>query len=179
LPTTNSTVPALWYLHGLGQGHGLLAHGLAGGVGNEGRRRLFDHLLVAALDGALALVQVHHVAVAVAQDLDFDVARLFHELFDEDAVVAKAVAGFVLAGGEPFKGFLVVEGHAQALAAAAGRGLDHHRVADATWQSPPPLGVGDRVVVARNGVDLGLVGQLLGRDLVAHGGNAEMAPWDR
>ncbi len=42
----------------------------------KGDGRFFDHLLVAALDGALALVQVDHVAVAVAQDLDLDVARL-------------------------------------------------------------------------------------------------------
>jgi hypothetical protein len=50
---------------------------------------------VAALDGAFALVQVHHIAVAVAQHLDLDVARLLHVLFDEHAVVAKAVARFV------------------------------------------------------------------------------------
>ena len=37
-------------LHGLGQGHGLLAHGFAGGVRDEGRRRFFDHFLMAALD---------------------------------------------------------------------------------------------------------------------------------
>jgi hypothetical protein len=124
-------VPALWYFTALASCHGLLAHGLAGGVADEGRWRLFNHLLVAALDGALALVQVDHVAVAVAQHLDLDVARLLHKLLDEDAVVAKAVAGFVLAAGKAFKGFLVVEGHAQALAAAAGAGLDHHGVANA------------------------------------------------
>ncbi|MCY1560282.1 hypothetical protein D9M68_974020 [compost metagenome] len=50
-------------LHRLGQGHGLLAHGLARGVRNEGRRGLFDHLLVATLDRALAFIQVDHVAV--------------------------------------------------------------------------------------------------------------------
>ena len=37
-------------IHGLGQRDGLLAHGFAGGVADEGRRRFLDHLLVAALD---------------------------------------------------------------------------------------------------------------------------------
>jgi hypothetical protein len=118
-------------LHGLGQLHGLLAHGLAGGIRDEGRWRLFDHLLVAALDGALALVQIDHIAVAVAQHLDLDVARLLHEFFDEDAVIAKAVAGFVLAAGKAFKCFLVVERHAQALPPPPAAGLDHHGIANA------------------------------------------------
>jgi len=113
-------VPALWYFTRLGQRHRLLAHGLAGGVADEGRWRLFDHLLVAALDGALALVQVDHVAVRVAEHLDLDVARLLDKLLDEDAVVAEAVARLVPAAGEAFERLLVVERHAQALAAAAG-----------------------------------------------------------
>ena len=157
--------------HSLGQLHGLLAHGLAGGFADEGAGRLFDHLLVAALDGALALVQVNDVAVAVAHHLDFDVARLLYKLLDEDAVVAKAVARLVLAGGKALERFLVVEGHAQALATTAGRGLDHHGIANALGDLHRLFGTGNRVVVAGNGVDLGLVGQLLGRNLVAHGRN--------
>ena len=44
-------------------------------VVDGGRRRLLDDLLVAALDGALALEEVHDGAVRVAEDLDLDVAR--------------------------------------------------------------------------------------------------------
>ncbi len=124
-------------LHGLGQRHGLLAHRLARRLADEGRRRLLDHLLVAPLDRALALVQVDHVAVRIAQHLDLDVARLLDELLDEHAVVAEAVARLVAARGEALEGFLVVEGHAQALAAAAGRGLDHHGVADVLGDLAP------------------------------------------
>ena len=155
----------------LGQLHRLLAHGLARLVADEGRRRLLDHLLVAPLDRAFALVEVDHVALRIAQHLDLDVARLLDELLDEDPVVAEAVAGLVAAGGEAVEGVLVVEGHAQALAAAAGRGLDHHRVADLAGNLDRALGRLDGVVPAGNGVDLGFVGQLLGGDLVTHGGN--------
>jgi hypothetical protein len=59
-----------------------------GGV-EERRRRLLDHLLVAALDRALALAEVDDVAVLVGQHLDLDVARLLDELLDEHAVVAE------------------------------------------------------------------------------------------
>ena len=107
-------------LHGLGQLHRLLAHRLARRVGDEGRRSFLDHLLVAPLDRALALVQIDHVAVRIAQHLDLDVARLLDELLDEHSVVAEAVACFVAARGKALEGLLVVEGHAQALAPAAG-----------------------------------------------------------
>jgi hypothetical protein len=51
-------------------------------VGEDRRRRLFDQLLVAALDRALALAEVHHVAVVVAEDLELDVARPLDVLLD-------------------------------------------------------------------------------------------------
>src|SRR5436305_243918 len=42
-----------------------------------GRRRLLDELLVPPLQRAVALPQMHDVAVAVAEDLHLDVAWLF------------------------------------------------------------------------------------------------------
>ena len=68
----------------------LLAHRPARRVVEERARRLLDHLLVAALDRALALPQVDAVPVRIAEHLDLDVARLLDELLDEDAVVAEA-----------------------------------------------------------------------------------------
>src|SRR5207302_1666504 len=50
-----------------------LTHPLAKLGADSRGRRLLDDLLVAALDGALALPEVHDVAVAVAEDLDLDV----------------------------------------------------------------------------------------------------------
>ena len=52
-----------------------LAHAPARSPVEARRRRLLDHLLVAALDRAVALEQVHDVAVRVGEDLDLDVAR--------------------------------------------------------------------------------------------------------
>src|SRR4029079_2258868 len=50
---------------------------------------LLDHLLIAALDGALALAEMNDVAVLVAQNLNFHVARIGDEFLDEDAIVAE------------------------------------------------------------------------------------------
>ena len=57
------------------------------------RRRALDHLLVAALDRAVALEQVHEIAVGVAEDLHLDVARPAHQLFEIDLVLAEAGLG--------------------------------------------------------------------------------------
>ena len=123
---------------------------------------------MAPLNRAFTFVQVDDVALRIAQHLDFDVPWLDHELFDEDPVIAEAVARLVAARGESLEGFLVVVRHTQALAAAAGRRLDHHRVSDLPGDLDGAFCRFDGGIPARNGVDLGLVRQLLGGDLVAH-----------
>jgi hypothetical protein len=73
------------------------AGGLDGGLaharpqlGRDGRRgRFFDQLLVAALDGAVALAQVDGVAGAVGERLDLDMARLGDVLLDVHGAVAE------------------------------------------------------------------------------------------
>ena len=157
--------------HGLGQRDGLLAHGLARLLVEQRRGRLLDHLLVAALDGAFALAQVDHVPVLVAQHLDLDVARVDDELLDEHAIVAEARLGLRAGRPEPLLGLLGVEGDAHALAAAAGRGLDHDGIADLGGDLDGVLGIRDLAQVAGHGRDLGLGRRLLALDLVAHGGN--------
>ena len=74
----------------------LFAHQAAGGLVEQRRRRFLDHLLIAALDRAFALAEIDHVAVLVAQHLDFDVAGIDDEFLDEDAVVAERRFGFGL-----------------------------------------------------------------------------------
>src|SRR5205807_4899576 len=52
-----------------------------------GRRRFLDELLMAALQRAIALEQMNDVAVTVAENLHFDVARLLDVLFQVDAAI--------------------------------------------------------------------------------------------
>src|SRR5579885_2994935 len=61
-------------------------------------RRLLDQLLVPPLQRAVALPQVDHVAVAVAEDLHLDVPRPLDVLLQVDAAVLERLLG-LLAGG--------------------------------------------------------------------------------
>lgn len=84
----------------------------------------FDHLLVASLDGAVAFVQMHHVAVRVGEDLDLDVPGFDHRALDEDGRISEG--GLRFPGGRldglAELGRVVHATHAAA--SAAGHGLD-------------------------------------------------------
>ena len=67
-----------------------LAHLLAQLGGHRGARRLLDHLLVAALERALALAERPHAAVLVGEDLELDVPRPLDELLQVDVGVLEA-----------------------------------------------------------------------------------------
>ena len=54
-----------------------------------GRRSLFEHLLVAALNRAVTTTQSHHFAMQVGNDLDLDVSASGDEFFTEEIPVAK------------------------------------------------------------------------------------------
>ena len=155
-------------VHGARERLGLLAHRRARRLVEQRARRFLDHLLMAALDRAFALAERHDVAVPVAEDLDLDVPRIADELLEEHPIVAERGARFALRAGKTFREVALVQRHAHALAAAAGRRLDHHRIADHGGDAGRVLGVVDRVQVPRDGADARRLGQALGRDLVAH-----------
>lgn len=68
--------------------------GRMGGVGSgRCRSSLTTHLLVATLDGALALAQVDAVALAVAEDLDLHVVRLLDVLLNKHLVKKSVYTG--------------------------------------------------------------------------------------
>src|SRR5688572_141077 len=57
-------------------------------TGAQSRRRCFlDDLLVAPLGGAISLAQNEHFPIAIAEDLDFNVARSFDVALKVDAGV--------------------------------------------------------------------------------------------
>ena len=107
----------------------------------------------------------------IAQHLNFDVARVDDELLDKAAVIAKRRFGFGAGKLEAFLGFLGVVGDAHAFAAAAGRGLDHHGIADLIGNLDRMFAVSDHTHVTWNGRDLGGGCRLFALDFVAHGGD--------
>ena len=126
-----------------------------------------DDLLVAALDGAVTLIEVDDIAVFIAHDLHFDVLRVQDALLDVDILVAKGAlclrARFLIGALEVFHAVDT----AHAAAAAAVDGLDHDRQADALSEGLDLSEVLDGTVRARDHRDLCLLGLDARVDLVA------------
>ena len=97
----------------------------------DGRRRALLHdLLVAALDRALALEQVDHIAVGVTEDLDLDVPGVGDEPLQEHGAVAER-GGRLAARAAHRLGQLRRVGDQPHTAAAAAKGrLDQQREAN-------------------------------------------------
>src|SRR5690606_10391681 len=117
-------------VHRLGCRHRYPAHPLAQVGIHDGRRGLLQQLLVPALDGTLALAQVDHIAVAVREDLHFDVARALDELFQIDRALAKGRLRLAAGGLQRRPEVLGPLDAPHALAAPARRRLDEQWVAD-------------------------------------------------
>ncbi len=93
-------------------------------------RRTLDDLLVAALDGTVALEQMHDIAMGIAQNLAFDVTGTLDQLFEIDLVLAERGHRLALGFGH-FRGqILRVANGAHAAPAAAPGCLEHHGIAD-------------------------------------------------
>src|SRR5689334_22577001 len=84
-----------------------------------------------ALDRALALEEVHDVAVRVAEDLHLHVPRPLEVLLDEQRRVAERRARLALRGLARVLEIFVARDEAHALPAAARARLEQQRIADA------------------------------------------------
>jgi hypothetical protein len=132
-----------------------------------GRGRLLDHLLVAPLERAVALEQMHR-ARAVAEDLHLDMARLLHVFFYKNRVVAEGRRGLPPGARQRVHEIRRRGDLAHPLAAAAGHGLDEHRVADGVRRTRQMLRLLVLAVIARHDRHARLGHQRLGRVLQPH-----------
>ncbi len=96
------------------------------------RRRgaLLPDLLVPALQRAVALAEVDGVALAVAEHLDFDVARPREIFLEVDGVVAEGGLGLGARSCKRLRQTLGRLSDLHAASTAAGGRLDQHRKAD-------------------------------------------------
>ncbi len=145
-----------------------LAHRRARRLGQARRRALLDHLLMAALQRAIALEQMHDAAVRIAEHLHFDMARSGNVFLDQHAGIAER--GLALARRAVERGVEVDMGvdAAHAAPAAARDRLDEHGIADLVGLLLEKLGALIVAVIARNDRRAGLGHQRLGRTLEAH-----------
>ena len=127
-----------------------------------------NHLLVAALQRAVALEQMDDIAVPVAQHLHFNVLGLNEELLDEDILVAERLLRLALDLREVDADILRAVAAAHAAAAAAPCRLEQHRVAVFLRQRDRVLRIGQRTRRPRDGGHTAFVCNGLGGQLVAH-----------
>ena len=114
------------------------------------RRALFDDLLVAPLDRALALDERQHGAVMIAEQLHFDVARRHDAALEIDRAVAECRLRLGSRGAKRARQIGGRRDHAHALAAAAGHRFQHQRIADALGDLPDlVIGALDRSAALR------------------------------
>ena len=136
-----------------------LAHRRAHLRRHAGSGRLLDHLLMAALQRAVALEQMHHVAVAVGKHLDLDMARREDVFLHQHARITEGVLRLALGALQRRIeiGRLLDAPHA--LAAAAGNRLDQHRIADLVGLLAQEVRILLRAVIARHHRHAGLLHQ--------------------
>jgi hypothetical protein len=147
------------------------SHALAHVLWKARRRCFLDHLLMAALDRAIALEEIDAIAVAVGEHLDFDVARMLEIFLDEHAIVAERRSRFPFGAGELRSKFAWARRHFHALAAAAGGGFDQNGIADAFRLALEKIGRLILAVIAGHERNAGFFHQRLGFGLAAHGAN--------
>src|SRR5690606_37742348 len=93
-------------------------------------RRLFQHLLVPALHGAVALPQIDRIAVLIGKYLYLDMARLLKKLFHINHGIAKSTLRLRLGHTDGSQQGSFSMNYAHTTAAAAAGCLDDNRIAD-------------------------------------------------
>src|SRR5438477_1982352 len=135
----------------------------------EGRGEcLLPYLLVAPLQRAIALAQVNGAALAVAQNLNFDVTRVRKIFLEIDITIAKRRLRFRLGGLERVFELAFATCDFHAAAAAAGSRLDENRIADLLRKAPAFLDIGNTPLGSGHHRNPELLRGPLRLDLVAH-----------
>src|SRR4029453_4810329 len=116
--------------HGLGCLHGRRPHPGPHLRIHSRRWSFLDNLLVPTLRRTIALVEMNDVAVLVAEESNFDVARRDYVLFDQDVLVAERRHGLTRGAFQRSFEIGVFIDAAHAFAAAARRRLDQDRVTE-------------------------------------------------
>jgi hypothetical protein len=153
----------------LGRSHRRRAHPGTALRRHARRRRFLEHLLVAALHRAIALKQVHALSVRIGKDLELDVPRVGQVLLEQHALVTEGRLRFTPGRGERGGEPVAALDDAHALAAAAGRSLDEHRITHRVGLRQQRAVVLRAAVVARNDGYAGLPHERLAFRLRPHG----------
>ena len=111
---------------------------------------------------------MHDIAVPVGEHLHLDVARAGERAFQQQAPVAEGVLGLRARGFQRGGQFGLVAHQPHAASAAAGRGLDHHRITDGIRRVAKRAVALVGPVIARNDRYTGAARNAFRLRLVAH-----------
>jgi hypothetical protein len=100
------------------------------------------------LDRAIAIAEMNDIAVLVAKDLNFDVARAVEEALEEYLRAPESSQGFSASLFQSFRQFVLFPNDAEATTAATEAGLDRDRVPDRLGQRQSLVTSCDRPVGA-------------------------------
>ena len=103
------------------------------------------------------------VAFRIAEDCDFDMARIDESFFDENRAGAERLFGFGNGARKLAADFAGVVALPDAAPAAAGRGFEHHRIADFAGDGERFVDIGDGAVAAGERAYAGRRGRARGR----------------
>ena len=137
-------------------------------LGQSGRRTFLDHLLMAALGRAVALVEVDASAVAVSEHLHFDMAGRGDIFLDHDPPVAERGLGLADSAFERGVEFDMRVDPPHAAPAPARDRLDEHRIADLIGLFAQEFRGLVVAVIAGHDRHAGALHQRLGRAFEAH-----------
>ena len=141
---------------------------LAQRVVDRGRGSLLDELLMAALDRAVALAEVDHIAVPVGQDLNLDVTGILDEPLDVDGRIGEVLLPLARRGLERTACVVGSVDELHSLPAPSRRRLDDQRVADLLAEHDDALDRSDRLDRARDDRDAGGAHRSAGSGLRPH-----------
>ena len=121
---------------GVGEPDGRADNAVAQARRQPRTRRDLDELLVAALDRAFPLAEMHEAAMAVAENLDLDMAGFVDQSLGVERPAAEGAFRLGPATGEGVGDFLWAAHGAHTAAAAAGDRLQHDRRAEFFEERP-------------------------------------------
>ena len=127
---------------------------------------------MAALQRAIAFTKVNGIALTVAQNLDFNVARLFEIFFEIDGIVAESGLGLGLGRVQRIEQICFRARDFHAASTTARCSLYENRKTDLAGHAHGLFIVGNAALRSRNAGNAQSQCRALGFDLVAH--NADM-----
>ena len=166
-------------MDGFGCGHGCLPHGAAQSRRDVGGGRLFDHLLMASLQGAVPVPQIDGVAEAIGKDLYFHVASQGQIALEQYQIVTKGSLGFPFDCRQRLVKVSQLIDPAHPLATAATGRFDKQREANQARLIAQEVRSLIRAVIAGQHRYTGRLHQRLGPRFVAHGENGGAAWADK